>query len=166
MGDNRSSVFRFTHAALMVLVLGLYSATDNGISPVRADSSDDYLKAVEAEGDHLEFLGQARKEQEMLMRSAPRPVTASPRHKADAPKQTAKAPPATASAPPVSVSQRDFEMSLREHFPGSYALYTILEPREREIVFREYANARTEGTIRFLPAVSRLIALSSMSRTR
>lgn len=146
----------------MTISLAFFLAPDNGVSPVHAaNASDDYVKFIEAEGNRLEFLGQAKKEQEMLLRNVPTPAKASPISKAATPKHAVKAPPAPPSA---SVTQQEFEKSLRESLPGSYKLYTLFEAHEKESVFREYENAKTEGTIRFLPAVTKILSLTSRAR--
>lgn len=126
--------------------------------PVLA-ASDDYLKAIEAEGDRLEFLGQAKKEHEMLMRVAPQAkVSQKP---TAAQKKTAKAAPATDAATRTSSERAEFELALRKSFPGSFALYSLLEPQEKEAVFNEYERSNSEGTIRFLPAVTKIISFNS-----
>jgi hypothetical protein len=151
--------------AVVTAALLAFSCAAEGIPRVHA--ADDYLTAIEAEGNELEFLGQAKKEQEILMRSAPAKPRAAPKPKVPLPKQasiqTAKAP---SSAPPDSMTQAEFEKALRGKFTGSYALYAVLAPSEKESVFREYREADAEGTIRFLPAVNQIIHLSSKNKPR
>lgn len=130
-------------------------------------ASDDYLKAIDAEGNRLEFLGQAKKEHEMLMRST------SPARDGQKPgtaqKKTARTTSAAVPAPSpdiasrTAVSRAEFEQALKKNFPGSFALYSLLEPQEKEAVFHEYENANSGGTIRFLPAVSKIISFNSMA---
>ncbi len=164
-------ISRSTMSVLTATLLGFGFTPGAGIS--RAHAADDYLKAIEAEGDQLEFLGQAKKEQEMLMRSTPPRAKPAPKPKAaapvQAPKQTARASataPAPSTSSPDSVTQPEFEKALRGSFPGSYALYSLMEPKEKESVFREYKEADREGTIRFLPAVTKIISLSGKNKSR
>lgn len=133
-------------------------------------ASDDYLKAIDAEGNRLEFLGQAKKEQEMLMRDTPQ-VKDGQKPRA-AQKKTVKAAPASVpssspdfatSATRTAASRAEFEQALKKNFPGSFALYSLLEPQEKEAVFNEYENVKSEGAIRFLPAVSKIILFNSMA---
>lgn len=168
MEKLQTLVSRFTMSALTAALLG-FNFIPGAIS--QAHAADDYLKAIEAEGDQLEFLGQAKKEQEMLMRSTPPRTKPTPKPKAaaPAPKQTARASataPAPFTASSDSVSQLDFEKALRGSFPGSYALYTLMDQKEKESVFREYKEADSEGTIRFLPAVTKIISLSGKNKPR
>jgi hypothetical protein len=123
------------------------------IAPLPALAADDYLKAIEAEGNKLEYLGKARAEEQALRQQAPadKPVAAKP---------VAMAPASTAS--PASIQA--FEQSLRQQFPASYALYSLLEPKEREAVYAEYQKSRSEGLGRFLPVVSKIIAFSAPSK--
>ncbi len=132
--------------------------------PALVAGKDSYVEAIEAEGNWLEFLGQAKKEQELLVRRTKTPARVSPKPRSVSPAQTAKALSTPASAASASsVTQEQFEHLLRESFPGSYALYSMFEPRDKEAVYREYEDAKTQGTIRFLPAVNKIIALSSLS---
>ena len=169
MEKLQTLISRSMMSVLTAALLGFSFTPDAGIS--RAQAADDYLKAIEAEGNDLEFLGQAKKEQEMLMRSTPPRAKPAPKPKAaaPAPKPTARAS-ATAPAPSTSstdsVTQPEFERALRGSFPGSYALYSLMEPKEKESVFREYKEADSEGTIRFLPAVTKIISLSGKARAR
>lgn len=128
---------------------------------------DDYLKAIDAEGNRLEFLGQAKKEQEMLMSVAPR-AKESQKPKVAQKKMAKAAPASVPTSPPdfasrTAASHAEFEQALKKNFPGSFALYSLLEPQEKEAIFREYDNANSEGTIRFLPAVSKIISFNSMA---
>ena len=169
MEKLQTLISRSTISALTAALLGFSFTPGAGIS--RAHAADDYLKAIEAEGNELEFLGQAKKEQELLMRSTtPRSKqTPKPKAAAPAPKQTVRTSvtaPASSTAAPDSVSQTEFEKALRGSFPGSYALYSLLEPKDKESVFREYREADSEGTIRFLPAVTKIISLSGKARAR
>lgn len=162
-------ISRSAMSVLTAALLGFSFTPGAGIS--RAHAADDYLKAIEAEGNQLEFLGQAKKEQEMLMRSTPPRTKPTPKPKAaaPAPKQTARASataPAPSTASPDSVSQIEFEKALRKSFPGSYALYSLMEPKEKDSVFREFKEADSEGTIRFLPAVTKIISLSGKNKAR
>jgi hypothetical protein len=128
-------MFRYKPAVLTAALFAFCCAPE-GLPRVHA--ADDYLTAIEAEGNELEFLGQAKKEQEMLLRSAPAKPRAAPKPKVSSPKQasvqTAKAPSA---APPDSMTQAEFEKVLRGKFTGSYALYAVLGQSEKESVFRE-----------------------------
>ena len=59
MEKLQTLVSRFTMPALTAALLG-FNFTPGAIS--QAHAADDYLKAIEAEGDQLEFLGQAKKD--------------------------------------------------------------------------------------------------------
>jgi hypothetical protein len=126
-------------------------------------ASDDYLKAIDAEGNRLEFLGQAKKEQEMLMRVAPQTkVGQTPRAAQKKSVRAAPVPaPGSATRTVRAPTRAEFELALRKNFPGSFALYSLLEPQEKEAVFNEYEHANSEGTIRFLPAVTKIILFNS-----
>lgn len=153
----RRGIARLTCQWTLALSIGL------GVSlapPAHAAGKDGYLDAIEAEGNRLEFLGKAKKEQEMLLRHTQAPASTLAKPQAAIPPNSTPAPATTAGP---AVTQVQFERVLKERLPGSFALYDLLEQREKEAVFREYASAKSEGTIRFLPAVNKIIALTSAS---
>lgn len=164
---------------LRLLTLFLIFLTFALINSHRAEAaSDDYLKAIDAEGQRLEPLGQAKKEQEILMRgAATAPVKESPKKKEShrtktktaqkKPEKPAVSPaPAPAPAAPASVSFQEFEHALSSNFPGSYALYSVLNAQEKEAVYTEYQNAKAGGTSRFLPVVTKIISITTSRRGR
>lgn len=117
-----------------------------------AVAGDPYLDAINAEGDRLETLGQAKKEEELLRRGAP------PANRTPGPALTAR----PASIAPGVKSAMDFENVLHENFPGSFALYAVLDSKEKESVFSEYQKSRSDGPGRFLPVVSKIITLTTI----
>jgi len=129
-----------------------------------AQAADSYLDAINAEGDRLEVLGQAKKEQELLMRGAP-PSKESAKSKTAQKKQVkatpATAPSATSARAPGSATNQEFEQALRKNFPGSFALYSLLEPKQQEAVFNEYEQSSSEGPARFLPVVTKIISFTT-----
>ena len=147
-----SPVARFVRTWLSVLV-GLLSAPLAW--PVHAGPDDSYLKEINAEGHQLEFLGKARVEHEQLQRLE----AAEKSHGSTPP----AAPPKTAypAAAAAAVSQSAFESALRQRFPGNYALYDVMNPDEKHQVYVEYQKNSVEGTARFLPAVRKIIAITT-----
>jgi hypothetical protein len=120
-----------------------------------AASPDPYLSAINAEGNQLESLGRARQEQDALLRQQQTP----------APKAAAAAPVRRASAPAAVTSQKQFEDTLRKSFPGSYALYSIMNTDEQGEVYAEFQKKDVEGSARFIPVVVKIIAITSSNST-
>jgi hypothetical protein len=135
------------HTRAVLLVTAILS-----VAPLPVPAADDYLKAIEAEGNKLEYLGKAREEEQALRQQIP---VAKPMAK---PASTA---PVSATTP---ATMQAFEQSLRQQFPASYALYSLLDPKDREAVYTEYQKSRSEGLARFLPVVSKIIAFSAPSK--
>ena len=104
--------------------------------------SDDYLKALDQEAGTLEFLGKARKEQEQLQRAA-----------------AAQKP--TVSSAPVAGDRAAFERQLKDNFPASYSLYEKMKPKNKDVVFEEYNQARSPGIARFNTVLGKIITISS-----
>ena len=111
------------------------------IQPVSA-AGDDYLKALDEEAGTLEFLGKARKEQEQLQRAAA------------AQKQTV-------SSTPLAGDRAAFERQLKDNFPASYSLYEKMKPKNRDVVFEEYNQAKSPGIARFNTVLGKIITISS-----
>jgi hypothetical protein len=158
--DSRSNR-RLHHAyralAVVLLLIG-------GIAPDCARAASDYLSAIEAEGDRLEFLGKARQEEEALRRLQQQPArsaTPPPAAPAPAAKAAAAASPAAGAA-----NMKGFEEQLRTQFPASFALYSLMEQQDKEAIYGEYQKTKTEGTVRFLPVVSKIVAISSAKRAK
>lgn len=121
-----------------------------------AGAPDPYLQALDVEGDRLESLGKARKEQEALLHhySAVKATAITK----TTPAPAAKSVPAT-SAPVLDM--QSFENALRQNFPGSFALYSLMEQSEKEQVYAEFQNKKGEGNARFIPVVIKIIAFTN-----
>lgn len=119
-----------------------------------AYAADDYLSAIEAEGNRIEFLGKARQEEEAVRRLQQSSATPAP------------ASPATVPATTAPTSMRRFEEELRAQFPGSFALYSLMDQKERELVYAEFGKSKVSGAARFLPVVSKIIAITTQKRTK
>lgn len=118
----------------------------------RAAQADDYTREIMAEGNQMETLGQAHREREKLEKSMAKPRPAAPNvRKAEA----APAPKETDAA---------FETKLRETFPASFALYSLLNPDEKAAVRAEYDQSTNPGVARFHPVVSKIIVFSTKKR--
>lgn len=162
---QKYGIVMFLGAVVLPLAIGFTAAQPAQAAP------DAYLDAINAEGDRLEVMGQAKKEQELLMRSAPAPSKESTKPKPVQKKQVKAAPapaPSTATArAPSPATNQEFEQALRKSFPGSYALYSLLEPKQQEAVFNEYDQSSAEGPARFLPVVTKIISFTTAkNRTR
>jgi|GEM_PF-2903785 len=127
-----------------------------------AAPADDYTREIMAEGSRLETLGQAQREREKLEKSMAksRPAPSTARKAAAAPAPT----PVPAAAPAPKESQAAFETKLREAFPASFALYSLLTPEEKNTVRAEYDQTDSPGAARFHPVVSKIISLSTKKR--
>ena len=132
-------------AILVTVLLGQLSAT-----AMAAKDADPYLSAINAEGNRLESLGKAKQEEEALLREEKRSASA-----------PATARPKTTTT--ANVSQQQFEDALRQSFPGSYALYNLMDSGEKKDVFVEYNKRHVDGPARFIPAVKKIIAITSAS---
>jgi hypothetical protein len=119
-----------------------------------ARAADDYLSAIEAEGSRIEFLGKARQEEEAVRRLQ---QTSTPVVAPAASAAQAKATPA---------SMRGFEDQLRDQFPGSFALYSLMDAQEREMVYAEFGKSKSTGAARFLPVVSKIIGITTQKRAK
>lgn len=119
-----------------------------------AHGADDYLSAIEAEGNRIEFLGKARQEEEAVRRLQQ--------------SQAARAStvPAANQAPVAPSSMRGFEDQLRAEFPGSFALYSLMDAKERETVYAEFGKSKSTGAARFLPVVSKIIVITTQKRAK
>jgi len=124
-------------------------------SAVPAASPDPYLAAINAEGNQLESLGRAQQEQDALVRQHQAPATA----------PAAAAPVRRAAAPAPETTQKHFEETLRKSFPGSYALYSIMNVEEQREVYAEFQKKDVEGSARFIPVVVKIIAITSSNST-
>lgn len=111
-------------------------------APSAARAADDYLSAINEEGDRLESLGRAREERARLERDAGEPR----------------------AAKPDATDQAAFERELNAQFPASFALYSMLNADERTQVYAEYRQAHARGAARFFPVLNRIIALSTQKR--
>ncbi len=123
-----------------------------------AAPADDYTREIMAEGSRLETLGQAQREREKLEKSMAKSRPAAP----GARKTSAPASPAPAAEP--KESQATFEAKLRDAFPASFALYSLLTPEEKTLVRAEYDQSANPGAARFHPVVSKIISLSGKKR--
>jgi hypothetical protein len=143
---SKKPVSRATHYAL-ALCMTLLAGSG-------ARAADDYLSAIEAEGNRMEFLGKARQEEEVVRRLH----------------QTGAAPaaptPVAAQATVAPTSMRGFEDQLRSQFPGSFALYSLMDTKEREMVFAEFGKSKSTGAARFLPVVSKIIGITTQKRAK
>jgi hypothetical protein len=152
--SDRLLTFRVTSPAIVTPALAVLVIL---LAPPPVVAGDPYLDAINAEGDRLETLGQAKKEEELLRREAP---AAAATNRTPGPALAARTK-GTGAAPGVK-SAMDFENVLHENFPGSYALYAVLDNSEKESVFNEYQKSRSDGPGRFLPVVSRIITLTTI----
>ena len=75
-----------------------------------------------------------------------------------------KAEPAPAKAPAAASSAEDFERELRQAFPASFALYSILGTEDKAQVRAVYDKSAPVGAARFHPVVSKIISLSIKKR--
>ncbi len=140
-----------TLTAVVALTLGTVPTL------LQAAPADDYTREIMAEGSRLETLGQAQRERETLEKSMAkaRPAAA---------KKTAPAPVPTPAAAGPQESQATFETKLRNAFPASFALYSLLTPEEKTAVRAEYDQSSNPGAARFHPVVSKIISLSAKKR--
>lgn len=140
--EPRSTAARDRVATAAALVLLLSGTAAPAASP------DPYLSALNAEGNKLESLGRARQEQEELVRQQRAAAPAAPVRRASA-------------APAPATTQKHFEDTLRVSFPGSYALYSIMNADEQREVYAEFQKKDVEGSARFIPVVVKIIAITS-----
>lgn len=137
-------------AVTLALLLGV------GLLPTTfAKEPDPYLQAINAEGNRLEFLGRAKQEQEALQRLE------ATEKKQEKPQQQQPAKPTMAAAP---ASTKSFEEELQKSFPGSYALYSLMDANEKQQVFSEYKQRNSEGAGRFIPVIKKIITITNAKR--
>ncbi len=117
-------------------------------------AADDYLSAIEAEGNRIEFLSKARQEEAAVRRQQQSNGAA------------ASTPPSPVQTSANPTSMRGFEDELRAQFPGSFALYSLMGQKEREMVYAEFGNSKATGAARFLPVISRIIAITTQKRAK
>jgi hypothetical protein len=143
-----------TSALTVAFVLGLSGIA--GFSPSAcAAEPDPYLSALNAEGGKLESLGKAKQEQEALMR-----LEASEKKQATPPQ------PAKTATAASSTSAKSFEDDLQKSFPGSYALYSLMDANEKQQVLAEYQQRKSEGAARYIPVIKKIIAITNAKRIR
>jgi len=117
-----------------------------------AAGPDPYLSAINAEGNRLESLGKAKQEQETLLRLE------------SAEKKQAKPVPPAKPAAGTTVSAKFFEDELQRSFPGSYALYSLMDPSEKQQVLAEYQQKYSEGAGRYIPVIKKIIVITNAKR--
>lgn len=140
-----------------LLVLGLISITSFSPSAYTAEA-DPYLSAINVEGGKLESLGKAKKEEEALLR-----LEAAERKQARPQQPAQPQKPATDAS---SVNAKAFEDDLQKSFPGSYALYSLMDSGEKQQVLAEYQKRSAEGAGRYIPVIKKIIAITNAKRTR
>jgi hypothetical protein len=154
--------FSGTHARVRAALAGLRGAGHWRVMAVllgscfmlaahAANGNDPYLQAINAEGNRLESLGKARQEREQLERL-----------QSIEKKGAATAPAPTAAA--TATSLQGFENALRDNFPGSYALYALMDSTEKNQVYAEYQKKKSDGPARFIPVVVKIIAITNGKR--
>jgi heme exporter protein D len=116
-----------------------------------AKGNDPYLQAINSEGNRLESLGKAQEEREQLERL-----------QSTKKKGAVTAPATNAAAAPVNI--QGFETALRDSFPGSFALYSLMDNAEKDLVYAEYQRKKSEGLARFTPVVVKIIAITNAKR--
>ena len=119
-----------------------------------AQAADDYLSAIEAEGNRIEFLGKARQEEAAVRRL--QQSNAAP----------ASTSPSTGLATTTPTSMRGFEEELRAQFPGSFALYSLMDQKEREMVYAEFGKSKSTRAARFQPVKSKIIGITTQKRAK
>jgi len=116
-----------------------------------AKGNDPYLQAINSEGNRLESLGKAQEEHEQLERLQ------------STKKNGAVTAPATkAIAAPTNL--QGFEAALHDSFPGSFALYSLMDTDEKAQVYAEYQKKKSDGLARFIPVVMKIIAITNSKR--
>ena len=116
-----------------------------------AKGNDPYLQAINSEGNRLESLGKAQEEHAQLERLQ------------STKKNGAVTAPATkAMAAPTNL--QGFETALRDSFPGSFALYSLMDTAEKDLVYAEYQKKKSDGLARFIPVVMKIIAITNSKR--
>jgi len=116
-----------------------------------AKGNDPYLQAINTEGNRLESLGKAQKEREQLERL-----------QSVKKNESATAPAMNATA--TSTNIQGFETALRDNFPGSFALYSLMTSAEKGQVYSEYQKKKSDGIARFIPVVMKIIAITNTNR--
>jgi heme exporter protein D len=116
-----------------------------------AKGNDPYLQAINTEGDRLESLGKAQEEHAQLERL-----------QSTKKKVAATAPATNATAAPTNL--QGFETALRDSFPGSFALYSLMDATEKGQVYAEYQKKKSDGLARFTPVVVKIIAITNSKR--
>lgn len=116
-----------------------------------AKGNDPYLQAINTEGNRLESLGKAQKEREQLERLQSVKKNGS-----------ATAPATNATATPTNI--QGFETALRNNFPGSFALYSLMNTTEKGQVYDEYQKKKSDGIARFIPVVMKIISITNTNR--
>jgi hypothetical protein len=127
------------------------------VQPLPVKAADDYLRAITAEGERLETLGKARREEQALQQRIERQRRAAPATNQGETKDR---------SPTAEVTRAQFEQMLRREFPYSYALYVLLSEKEKEAVYAEYRKAGEEGVGRFLPVLRQIVRFSSEKNER
>jgi hypothetical protein len=116
-----------------------------------AKGNDPYLQAINSEGNRLESLGKAHEEREQLERL-----------QSTKKKGAATAPVTNATAAPANI--QGFETALRDSFPGSFALYSLMDTDEKAQVYAEYQKKKSDGLARFTPVVVKIISITNAKR--
>lgn len=143
-------------AVVYILVLG---TTALNAADTAAGESDEYLNALKAEAARLEVLGQAKKEHEALLGKS-KGKTGPSREKPQKNRDTRSVDAKTNTG---TLPLAEFETVLRHDYPGSYALYSRMKPRDKAAVYQEYKNAKSHGIGRFLPPLRKIIVISTSS---
>ena len=116
-----------------------------------AKGNDPYLQAINSEGNRLESLGKAQEEHEQLER-----LQSTKKNGA------VTAPVTKAMVAPTNL--KGFETALSDSFPGSFALYSLMDTDEKAQVYAEYQKKKSDGLARFIPVVMKIIAITNSKR--
>jgi hypothetical protein len=141
--DGKSPICR---TGLMICTVALALGWGSGA----AAAEDPYLKALQSEAGKVEDLTKAQEEHRKVKEAVA--------------KQQVPAQPAAPAAVPVAAtsggSRADLEKTLRDQFPGTFALYLKFSEPDKQLVIKEFEASKASGIARYLPVINKVVQVS------
>lgn len=112
-------------------------------------AEDPYLKALQTEAGKVEDLAKAQAEQRKVQEAV-------------AKQQATVQPTAVQPASPATAggSRAELEKTLRDQFPGTFALYLKFSEADKQLIVKEYEGSKATGIARFLPVINKVVQVS------
>lgn len=117
-----------------------------GLCPIALAAEDPYLKSLRSEASKVTDLTKAQEEQRRVGEAAARQQAI---------------PRATSAASGTPAGNRaELEQTLRDQFPGTFALYLRFSEPDKLLVVREFETSNAGGIARYHPVINKVVQIS------